>query len=871
MRRLVYAPKVWIFIRSSNEDGKIYDVSQDVVRGSVTQNLGDLSKARFELRNRFYKWLRSQENQNKQIFLPMDLCTIWMQRIAGKPVQVFTGYLDEVPYYQAYPGNAIFSASCTMKRLAYNWFDPGLPTFSAWLRANGWVVDPTTGAASALTTPDVSVGPDGQPTDSNPLVATSANFAELLGRFMVDVAGWEASDVVIGTLPPDMGEQAAKLYGDIEDATEGVLQEASDFMSQAMGLQGAEAMQSAISENATDQMSKILGDDSKLMPPTAMPVVKQVSRASTTASLPSWLLVFAGLVLTNFNPQYRKSDSSGAHWGYGLYALRPFATILPGLPLTVDGVSIDNLRDAGVATRVMAARLNKNRGPWSDQAVSSDNVGAALTWISKAVGYDVKGPLTTKADAGKLLKVAKKVTSAQTVAAQQASVVAVKADSTPLTDDKAQKFLTDDEKKLVKGAYASAAPEVGAAVLVAKAHAPRAALSDKGKPGGLTFFVTGTDSDLARLFTFYKNRPEYAKVEYKSSGPAQVLQGGVASSTPSDLSDTGIRVTIDQGKFDALGTINLTIDASGDLSDPGEAQEAGLTLKQLAAFSANAAFAADLSFGGDITTAFFLRGDRALMNDVSCLDGVKQICAASLRTFRSLPDGRFLAFYPDYFGKTRDPYWKIRDIETIDLGIQLNDEALATHVYVVGDSFFGAGGGPMADLLNEVRSGVATLSQANMLGTFIEDLEINTATAGRDANAAAAATGSVGARRLAESLAFLNHYGARPHREDQPLIRNPVYEFLYAWQKFMWLWSQQFATNCTFTFQPEVMAGGLIEFPDHGLMMFCESVTHTFDYSGGFTTQAVMSAPSIPKGKRTNDMSMPGFALQGGANTVGVG
>ena len=101
------------------------------------------------------------------------------------------------------------------------------------------------------------------------------------------------------------------------------------------------------------------------------------------------------------------------------------------------------------------------------------------------------------------------------------------------------------------------------------------------------------------------------------------------------------------------------------------------------------------------------------------------------------------------------------------------------------------------------------------------------------------------------------------------MIRNTFYEFLLAWQRFMQLWSQQFATTVTFTFQPEVMAGGLIEFPEHEIQMFCESVTHDWDYESGFQTSAVMTAPALIKGA-TDVQHMPGFALGGGVNTVGA-
>jgi len=301
-------------------------------------------------------------------------------------------------------------------------------------------------------------------------------------------------------------------------------------------------------------------------------------------------------------------------------------------------------------------------------------------------------------------------------------------------------------------------------------------------------------------------------------------------------------------------------------TDPTTGQtDSKLTFEQLAAFSANAAFASQFAFPANILESHFLTGDRALLNDVSCLDAVKQFCQASMRNFMSLPDGRFLAFYPDYFGAIRGPYWYIHDIEMTNMGIQLNDDALATHVFVVGDTF---GLNSAIDWTDEVTTrGVATITQAFMLESFIESYE--SALSKMDSNAKPEPLG-----RLKYAYDFLQHYGARPHKEEYPIIRNVFFEFLMAWQRFMQLWASQFATEVTFTFQPEVMAGGIIGFPEHSFQVYVEQVTHTWDYSGGFETQAVISSPAIMRPSSTTATDkpgkFPGFVLAGGTNTVGA-
>jgi hypothetical protein len=54
---------------------------------------------------------------------------------------------------------------------------------------------------------------------------------------------------------------------------------------------------------------------------------------------------------------------------------------------------------------------------------------------------------------------------------------------------------------------------------------------------------------------------------------------------------------------------------------------------------------------------------------------------------------------------------------------------------------------------------------------------------------------------------------------------------------------------------PEIFPGGKVAFPDHGLQMYVSSVTHSWSYEeGGFTTQAVLTAPSALPGNTNPDL-----------------
>ena len=78
-----------------------------------------------------------------------------------------------------------------------------------------------------------------------------------------------------------------------------------------------------------------------------------------------------------------------------------------------------------------------------------------------------------------------------------------------------------------------------------------------------------------------------------------------------------------------------------------------------------------------------------------------------------------------------------------------------------------------------------------------------------------------------------------------PLVTSTVFECLLAYQQFLLGWSRQFITPFTFTFMPELYPGGKVGFPEHGLQMYIESVTHTWDTTNGYETVAQLTAPSL--------------------------
>lgn len=315
-----------------------------------------------------------------------------------------------------------------------------------------------------------------------------------------------------------------------------------------------------------------------------------------------------------------------------------------------------------------------------------------------------------------------------------------------------------------------------------------------------------------------------------------------------------------------LGKIYITHGEKKAEGEPevGGAGVSGISSAEAQSISKGAAVSAFINLPGLLETAesLALKGERSLMNDQPLLGFVEQLCQGSLRQFMSLPNGDFFAFIPDYFGGLtgRTPYWEIDDIEILNGEIQLSDDALATHVFVVGDTgvidqeislfekitttgvitIFNAF---MADFLNGVNSPALTeegKSKDYSPKAYIEAEEQVPSLANK-----------------AKAISFLERYGARPYYEEAPMIRSHYFETFLAYQLFCLLWSKQFITTFEFTFMPELIPGGLVAFPQHGLQCYIDEVQHTGDYESGFRTRANLSAPSaLPNGNKNLNAGM---------------
>lgn len=281
------------------------------------------------------------------------------------------------------------------------------------------------------------------------------------------------------------------------------------------------------------------------------------------------------------------------------------------------------------------------------------------------------------------------------------------------------------------------------------------------------------------------------------------------------------------------GTTEGTAEGTGGVSGQ-------VSIAAVEAAAKGAAFSAYLNLPGlfEGVESENLKGKRSLMNDQALFGFIEQLSTSSLRRFQSLPNGNFFAFYPDYFGgmNHRTPYWEIHDIEILDGTINLSDDALATHVYVVGDTIGWFDGVTTEDKAQ--ASGVITLFHA-LAANFITGLGEE---ADKDASKKTQEKRSIENRQ--QAINFLKKYGARPYYEEVPMVRSAYYEMFLAFQRFCTLWSKQFLAEFKLTYMPELFPGGLVSLPEHGLQLFIEEVSHEFDYEQGFSTNVIFSSPT---------------------------
>lgn len=222
MKRLVYSPKVSAYIQT--EDG-VLDITDYIVSGNVQRVVNEVSTAELTIRNPNKRFT----TPGNPTFRPMDGITIFASRYRDRPVQVFTGYLDQTPYLQLFPGTCTLKASCTLKRLLYTYWDPALGPSRDLLWKYNWIPNLQTGQ---IQNPS-SQG--NQKQNVNPQEHQMGSVGDLMFGVLNEIGNWRKDQILIEEFPEDAGKVVEAMVTNISNNTDIAEEEFKKFLENMIG------------------------------------------------------------------------------------------------------------------------------------------------------------------------------------------------------------------------------------------------------------------------------------------------------------------------------------------------------------------------------------------------------------------------------------------------------------------------------------------------------------------------------------------------------------------------------------------------------------------------------------------------------------
>jgi cell wall-associated NlpC family hydrolase len=895
--RIVYSPKCWAFVKNTNEE--IMDLTEYIIGGEIHRLLNQVSTAKITLRNPDRIFTRPGE----VAFHPQDPITIFLERTPGHPVQVFTGFLDKSPYYQMRPGPITLEASCTLKRLLYNWYQLAQPYTLSLLENFGWVqgipnetgepgigpgevAGPTSPTTKNTTTNkwEETVGQAGFKNSTNGVPfgletegkysSNDGAFANLLWAILYFIGDWQDEKIWIENVPASVPKLINKLWNDYEQ---------NDKDSQAIITRFFEA---AIGTHSYGKGGGPGGGEGKNQPTgnltTLKPIVETMTEEANRFNVPPEFVICTALCEEGFDQEEITKESGGA---LGWFQFQ-FNGAQTDTPYSGKGNSKSYTREEAIDTSIATAAFckaaisvaaeNPNlkiEGNWEQWATKvQGSVGYADRWnteLAKAKGYVSQYPISSKPPLSKGLgeenpeEIQRAGKKEKTSAGQRTRLDVMISRASEISN------------KNYPYSYGGGHPSVGTPSMGTEHESGGALVNGFDCSGSVLAVLAaggfvptgssfGTSGEMMHVYgsigepgpgpkgkgvTIYANSEhEWMTINgrYFSTGWNKNPKGGAGwggeqeSEWPS-TSGTYESMHLSAKQLEEPYTGGPAPSLAGTEGETGsEAEQKGAKGASMLSEATAAAFASRMSLPSEEERirAEAFKGQKALMNAQPLMPFVQQVCESSLRSFQSLPNGDFYAFYPDYFGEFghHDAYWLIYDIEILDGGIELSDTNLVTHVFSLGNPMYPAPPSSTPLVLEE-KAGVMTIFEAMDSEGVLYNLEQEEIDQKRP--------GVANLMNSKEAVEFLQRYGPRVLKESYPMVTSTIYECLLAYQQFLLGWSRQFETPFSFTFMPELFPGGKVGFPEHGIQMYIEEVTHTWDTTNGYQTYAKLTAPSV--------------------------
>lgn len=789
-KTLVYSPQIRILIV---HDGVEYDVSADIIRGTLVRKTNSVSTIAWSMANRNLRYT-SPDAVNGVRFARMDRMTVWMKRFTW--VQVFTGYLDSVPHLQLYPGTVEFRASCTLKRLLHTYWNPGLPQSSELLRQ----------ASIAASGPDEG--------EAGNKLATDSGLGAMMRGILMEVGNWKEDQISIADIPA----------GFVEYVSEGV--------SKAGGDPQLEQLKKLFGFNEANSVSGGASNGGSIGPPDGDAYTpEQIVAIAEAAGFTGDGLINAVAVClaeSGGRPAVTNTVGNSAGTDQGLWQINSYYH--PEWPAPA---IFDPATNAAAAFKISSGGTNwqpwSTFSHWGTYAKHLDTARAAVAAprvkLPAGTGQsNAPASGTTNPNPGAPTTTNPTPTVPGAPKRPDGSVIDERLKPVPDSEGAVQYALSKIGCPYVWGANSET--EFDCSSLTQRAY----------RAIGISIGRTTYDQASAGK-KISRSQLQRGDLIQPTDGHTVIYLGGNqvvhAPTTGQNVKVENIWWSIDN----SYSMNNLAQNGGADPNAPyGNPEgELGGTGTGTSAPNGAAKLAQNL-FSWIFSPEQFitemsqqLKGERSLIADEPLMQITQSIMTASMRNFSSAPNGDFVAWYPDYFGidKNNKAVLQLEDIEMQDVKINLSDDPLTTHVFVAGD--FTMVNAPVSIGGWMATAGIATVETQWLFKRLIAY--------------------SPGMPDNATPQDILSTFGARPFSQSYSNIASPVMEFMIAVQVFMQKWAEQYATTVQFTFMPELFPGMRINMAGHNLQVYVSEVSHNFDYAAGFSTSAVISSPSNPNGK----------------------
>lgn len=842
MSVFMYSPGVKVYI--STQDNGIIDVSDDVTQGTLVRRSDGVSSFSFTLQNPFRKY--------GGVFTPNDRIIVMMKRISW--LRVFTGYLNAVPLVTAWPSSVQLTASCSLKRLQYWFWDPGLASSQNMVAQ----------AMAASKNPD-----DGGVT--NAVLAILQN-----------IVGWPASKVHIAGIPQGWATWAYKIAKAVQaDAAQadalaqqfyatlgaggtvggttggGITVPSGALKAGSYGGQQLDAAQASIAVLIYNTCMQMGGTtrDATVGIMTAYQESKLQNLGYGTGSS---LGVFQQTANGAWGTAAQRMDPNHASQAF-------FRALL--------AIGNRNTMTLGQeAQAVQRSAFPDAYAKWQTMAVQVVNIlsnGQGASSLANSPGFSMltgnnKGG---KANCTQLLGTALSLTQAHQIPYQEGG------DSAP---DSAVPALLDCSSFVQWAVYHTLGSLNGC---------PRTSQDQSAWCQSSGKIITAASGMNIPGALMYKGQPGAAVHTEISCGDGQHTVGAHSSGTYAGVVQSagywdcaGLPPGIDYSAFNGKAAAYKNVPSGSALSSganvPVSAQ--GLQTSPVSSepwYNPNDPF--DKLFGTNPWFPSFdaenavlsqvFTGPRALLNDQPLLPYLKNLLNSTMRSYCSGPNGDLIAWFPDFYG-----IWgtaaimQIEPIELKDFTVYWDDSNLVTHQYTVAPP------AQQIDLGSGQSSGISIPSTGQTLPIDVIYAMTTTGIASIDIPAIMYALFGLEPTQAAAQKFIdyiYNRFGARPDLEQLPGVTGPQGEFFSALFLFMRSWAYQYNSDVPLTFMPELWPGMLIQIPAYGFQAYVTTVTHTFQMGekGYFNTSVNIAAPArLPGSGNNSGGQLIGLPVAGG-------